>query len=128
MDWSSLLSAAIVALMAFLGSFATTLFNYKGKKLELSKSNNEAVKQCQREHKADVEKVKEEFNSKLDSLNSKLDSIMTEQMNMIMQVAQLKKDTEEIKSSVGDIFDREIELEKMTSAHDARIDNLERLS
>lgn len=128
MDWSSLISAVVVALMAFLGSVVSKYIDFKGKKLEINKGQNDAVLQCQKEHKADVNKVKEEFNSKLDAFDKKLDSIISEQMKMIFQVAQLQKDMGEIKSSVGDIFEKEVGLEKLASAHEARIENLENRS
>lgn len=125
MDWSSLISAVVVALMAFLGSVVSKYIDFKGKKLEVNNKQNDAVLQCQKEHKADVNKVKEEFNSKLDAFDKKLDSIISEQMKMIFQVAQLQKDMGELKSSVGDIFDKEVNLEKASSAFEARLENLE---
>ena len=125
MDWSSLISAVVVALMAFLGSVVSKYIDFKGKKLEINKGQNDAVLQCQKEHNAGMAKVKEEFNNKLDAFDKKLDSIISEQMKMIFQVAQLQKDMGELKSSVGDIFEKEVELEKASSAFDARIENLE---
>ena len=117
MDIMTFIVAIATPLLAFLGVIL-------GKRMELNKAHDQAVSECQKKHKGDIEEVKQEFNDKLDSMNSKLDEIKTEQLKTALYVTRLQTDLRELKDSVDNMVDKENHMEQMVAV----LDNREKVS
>ena len=117
MDIMTFIVAIATPLLAFLGVIL-------GKRMELNKAHDQAVSECQKKHKGDIEEVKQEFNDKLDAMNSKLDEIKTEQLKTALYVTRLQTDLRELKDSVDNMVDKENHMEQMVAV----LDNREKVS
>ena len=117
MDIMTFIVAIATPLLAFLGVIL-------GKRMELNKAHDQAVSECQKKHKGDIEEVKQKFNDKLDAMNSKLDEIKTEQLKTALYVTRLQTDLRELKDSVDNMVDKENHMEQMVAV----LDNREKVS
>ncbi len=86
MDWSSLWTA----LLAFLGVLVAEFVKVKIKKLDNDAKRKEDIVACEAKHTANFDKVKVEFNERLDSIDNALDTIKNEQTKIGMTVKQLE--------------------------------------
>ncbi len=126
MEW---LVELVKAAFTFLGVFLTVHYTLKGKKLELASAHDAAVAECQKTHKGDIEKVKAEFNSRLDELSGKMDEIKTEQMKTIFTVTQVKEGQDKYNNVIARTFKLEEEvavLKNRESVSEHRLTDLER--
>lgn len=111
----------------------------KGKKMDIEAGKNEAVVECQKMHQGDMEKVKEEFNNRLDDmvsseeknkeeLNVKLDEIKTETLKTTLIVstmqAELQKSNNEARISKLEQIVAVLDNREKVSEH--RLDDLEK--
>lgn len=125
MDILTFIAALSTPILAFLGVIY-------GKKKEASKIHDEAVANCQKIHKGDIENVKTEFKDKLDSMSKILGEIQAEQVRSALFITQLQEEFKELKESVDTMIEKENELDKHYSvleekekASEIRIKNLE---
>lgn len=117
MDIMTFIVAIATPGLAFLGVIL-------GKRMELNKAHDQAVSDCQKKHKGDIEEVKAEFREELATINDKLDEIKTEQLKTALYVVQLQNDLQELKTSVNDILEKENETELKVAV----LDNREKVS
>lgn len=86
MDWSLILTP----ILAFLGVAIAELVKWNSKKLDVA--SGKAISECASKHSSNLEKVKEEFCGRLDTIDNALSDIRSEQLRIALNVAQLQKD------------------------------------
>ena len=109
MEWLiAILTIVFTPILTLLGIIITEKYKYRSKKMELDTSKeefiHENIHQCQIQHKDDVEKVRAEFNDRLDDLLKKLDEIQTEQLRTTLYVTQLQNDVQKHNSVIERTF------------------------
>lgn len=126
MDWSYFLAAAVTSLLTFLGVVIAKKIDFKSKKLDIAQSQDEAVAKCQEKHKGDIDKVKSEFNQRLDVLSGKLDDIKSEQLRTALYITQLQSDMHSLKASIPEMLSKINHLEQVDAVMSTRLDNIEK--
>ena len=109
MEWLiAILTIVFTPMLTLFGIIITEKYRYRSKKMELDTSKDEAIHenihQCQLQHKDDVEKVRAEFNGRLDDLSTKLDAIQTELLRTSLYVSQLQNDVQKHNSVIERTF------------------------
>lgn len=109
MEWLiAILTIVFTPILTLLGIIITEKYKYRSKKMELDTTKeefiHENIHQCQIQHKDDVEKVRAEFNDRLDDLLKKLDEIQTEQLRTTLYVTQLQNDVQKHNSVIERTF------------------------
>ena len=95
MEWViAVLTIIFTPILTLLGIIITEKYKYRSKRMELDMSKNDAVTKCQAQHKSDIEKVRAEFNSRLDDLSVKLNEIQTDLLRTSLYVSELQKDVQ----------------------------------
>ena len=95
MDWLiAILTIVFTPMLTLFGIVITEKYKYKSKKMEVDITKDNAIKECQRQHKGDIEEVRKEFNNRLDDLSEKLDEIQSEQLRTNLIVTQLQSDVQ----------------------------------
>lgn len=108
MEWViAILTIVFTPILTLLGIIITEKYKYRSKKMEFDATKDEAVHQCQLQHKGDVAEVRAEFNGRLDELSKKLDEIQTEQLRTTLYVTQLQTDVQKHNSVVERTFNLE---------------------
>lgn len=115
MEWLiAILTIVFTPILTLLGIIITEKYKYRSKKMELDTTKeefiHENIHQCQIQHKDDVEKVRAEFNDRLDDLLKKLDEIQTEQLRTTLYVTQLQNDVQKHNSVIERTFRLESEV------------------
>ena len=133
------LECVITAGCGFAGVCIAQKTILKGKEMDVEAGKNEAVTACQKQHQGDVEKVREEFNNRLDDmvaseeknkeeLNVKLDEIKTETLKTTLIVstmqAELQKSNNEARISKLEQIVAVLDNREKVSEH--RLDDLEK--
>ena len=95
MDWLiAILTIVFTPMLTLFGIVITEKYKYKSKKMEVDSTKDNAIVECQRQHKGDIEEVRKEFNNRLDDLSKKLDEIQSEQLRTNLIVTQLQSDVQ----------------------------------
>lgn len=109
MEWViAILTIVFTPILTLLGIIITEKYKYRGKKMEIDASNEEAIHECQKQHKGDVTEVRTEFNNRLDDLSKKLDEIQIEQSKTALLITQLQTDVQKH----NNVVERTYQLEK----------------
>jgi len=86
MDWSVVATPAL----AFAGVLVAEIVKLKSKRLDIA--SDKAIAECAKSHTANLGKVKDEFNGRLDAISETLGEIKSEQLRLSLTVGQLQKD------------------------------------
>jgi len=105
MDW---LTIVCTPLLTLLGIIVTEQVKLKTKKMELLTVKDSSIAECQTKHAANLDKVKGEFNTRLDEISDSLFAIKEEQLKLSLTVSQLQKDV--VKHN--EVIERTYKLEK----------------
>ena len=109
MEWViAILTIVFTPILTLLGIIITEKYKYRGKKMEIDASNEEAIHECQKQHKGDIAEVRAEFNGRLDDLSKKLDEIQIEQSKTALLITQLQTDVQKH----NNVVERTYQLEK----------------
>ena len=79
----------------------------KNKKMDVEVSKNKAIEDCQAKHKGDVERVKAEFNDRLDDISSDITDIKNESLRTSMSMGTMQNEIKEVKKATEKIYDLE---------------------
>ena len=72
---------------------------FKTKKMDVDISKNTAIADCQAKHKGDVEKVKTEFNDRLDDMSSDISDIKNEALRTSIAMSNMRTEITEVKQA-----------------------------
>lgn len=118
MDWLiAILTIIFTPMLTLFGIIITEKYKYKSKKMEVDITKDNAIKECQKQHKGDIEEVRAEFNNRLDTLSEKLDEIQKEQLRTNLFVAQLQSDVQKHNNVIERTFQLEKDVEWLKNAH-----------
>lgn len=118
MDWLiAILTIVFTPMLTLFGIVITEKYKYKSKKMEIDTTKDNAIVECQRQHKGDIEEVRKEFNSRLDDLSEKLDEIQGEQLRTNLIVTQLQLDVQKHNNVMERTFRLEQDVEWLKNAH-----------
>ena len=110
MDWITLATP----LFAFLGVIVAEWVKLKSKKLDVT--SGKAIQECAVKHSDRLDKVKGEFNARLDAIDNSLADIKSEQLRIALNVAQLQKD----QAKYNNVIERTYVLENKVAVLDNR--------
>ena len=113
MEW---IIEIVKALITLAGVYLTVRYSLKTKKLEVDKTKDQALLDCQGKHAANLDKVKGEFNIRLDGIDDKLDEIKMEQLRSSINVTKLQEDIEKFSDATHEISERMSKLENRVTA------------
>ena len=95
MEWLiAILTIVFTPSLTLLGTAMVEKNKLKGKKMELEEKKDTALLECQAKHSANFDKVKTEFNARLDEIQSTLSEIKNEQLRNTLAITQLQKDVQ----------------------------------
>ena len=136
MEWLiAVLTIVCSPVLTLVGITVTEKYKMKTKRLEMDSSKDSAIIDCQSKHAANLEKVRGEFNTRLDNIGGKLDEIKTEQLKIALSVTQLQKDTVKSNDILDNVSDRLATLERKVdvlenreSVSEHRLTDLEKMA
>lgn len=95
MEWLiAILTIVFTPSLTLLGTAIVEKSKLKGKRMELEEKKDTALLECQAKHAVNVEKIKNEFNTRLDEIQSSLSDIKNEQLRNTLAITQLQKDVQ----------------------------------
>jgi hypothetical protein len=95
MEWLiAILTIVFTPSLTLLGTAIVERSKLKGKRMELEEKKDTALLDCQAKHAVNVEKIKNEFNTRLDEIQSSLSDIKNEQLRNTLTITQLQKDVQ----------------------------------
>ena len=93
MEWLAMILTIVFApTLTLIGTAIIEKGKLKSKRMELDDKKNETIVECQKLHSDRLEKIKKEFNTRLDSIEETLSQIRDKQTGISFTVEQLQKD------------------------------------